>query len=370
MAAWAALAFNAFALPEALRAQPVRQDPKPTRYAAIVVDEKTGTVLYEYNAARVLFPASTTKLMTAYLFFRAKEQGLITLDQDLPISALAASQGKTNLSLMKDVRVKDVTTAKNGRKIISYHTEQQQKLTSIKAEDALRGMLCHSSNDAAVILAEALGGSVDGFAQMMNAEAKRLGMDQTHYVNPNGMPDTRQVTSVQDMAKLARALIEDFPDDYKYFDIRSFTFNGATYQNTNHELLGSDPEVDGMKTGWIAMSGFNLVASAHRKDQRVIGIVYGANTSEQRTVDMRRLLDFGFAKEKNPKAVFAYGQDTGPMQGKIKIVRTLDIPPKEILPPPVLSVQGNTTLPSLPTTLPTIAPPPTAAAKPDKPPQF
>jgi D-alanyl-D-alanine carboxypeptidase len=335
-----ALAFNAVALP--VYAQRVRQDPKPSRYAELVIDEKTGKVLYERNAEHPVYPASTTKLMTAYLTFQALKDGRLHLDDELKVSHLAASQPATNLWMMSEKVTRTVTHGKNGRRIV--HTtkgEPTQNTFEIKAETALRGMLCHSANDAAVVFAEAVGGSEADFVKMMNAQAQRLGMTNTHFANPNGLPDVTNKTTVEDMAKLARALIEDFPEYYKYFSIRSITFNGHTAQNTNH-LLGVDPDVDGMKTGWIQVSGFNLVASAKRDDTRIIGLVFGANSTSERNQDMEHLLRFAFQKETNPKASFAYGPAiSGP-------VRYISATPQAQHAPPTPVVAATPTAPPPP----------------------
>ena len=319
-----ALAFNVAAV-SPLFAQRLRDD-KPDRYASIVIEETTGKVLYERDAAQQLHPASTTKLMTAYLVFRALESGKLAREQELPVSAFAAGQPSTNLFMMKDIPIKKTVTGKDGRKrTIVAGTEKRQMVDSISVENALRGMLCHSANDAAVVFAESIGGSQAEFVRLMNEEAQRLGMKHTVFTNPNGLPDTSQHTTVEDMARLARALIEDFPDYYEYFSIRTFNFNGHVFHNTN-KLLGAYVGLDGLKTGWIASSGFNLVASAERNDQRVIGIVFGAARPEERNEDMRRLLDFAFQKLKNPKAVFVNGLKTPAGE------RYVELPPREAPP--------------------------------------
>jgi D-alanyl-D-alanine carboxypeptidase len=344
-----ALAFNAAAAGPVI-AQRQRPEARPDRYAAIVIEEKTGKVLYERDANQVLHPASTTKLMTSYLVFKALKEGKLTLEQELPVSRFAASQPSTNLFMMQDVAVKESKIGKNGKKITAIRYEKRQTITKITVENALRGMLCHSANDAAVVFAEALGGSQEEFAKKMNEEARRLGMAHTTYVNPNGLPNPRQNTTVEDMTKLAAALIEDFPEYYKYFSVRSFTYNGHTYSNTNR-MLGVYPGLDGLKTGWIASSGFNLVASAVNNDQRVIGVVFGANLAETRNEDMRRLLDFAFNKLKNPKIRFAYG----PESAKDKPERYVELPPKAPTEPAPLMVEKP---PESPGIVPDNPPPP------------
>jgi len=263
--------------------------------------------LYERDADQRLHPASTTKVMTAYLTFEALKSGKLKLDQKINVSENAASQPRTNLGMMQSVAIKGAAR-KGHRTPVKYQT--RQVISSITVENALRGMLCHSANDAAVVLAEAIGGSEAGFAKMMNAKAKSLGLTGTHYNNPNGLPDEGQKTTVADLALLSRAVIRDFPEFYHYFSIQSFTFNGATYRNTNN-MLGKYEGIDGIKTGWIATSGYNLAASAHRGDERVIGVVFGARSPLERKNDMTQLLDFGFRKIDNPDAKFAFGPGTG-----------------------------------------------------------
>ncbi|MDE1151805.1 MAG: D-alanyl-D-alanine carboxypeptidase [Micavibrio sp.] len=312
-----ALAFNATATVNA-DAQKNAND-KPARYAAIVVDANNGKVLYERDADQRLHPASTTKVMTAYLTFEAIKSGRLKLDQKITVSENAAGQPRTNLGMMQSVAIKGAAR-KGHRTPVTYQT--RQIISSITVENALKGMLCHSANDAAVVLAEAIGGSEEGFAKMMNAKAKSLGMNDTRYYNPNGLPDERQKMTVEDLALLARAVIRDFPEYYPYFNIQSFTFNGATYRNTNN-MLGKYDGIDGLKTGWIATSGYNLAASAHRGDERVIGVVFGARSPLERKNDMTQLLDFGFKKITNPEAKFAFGR------GSDSGTRYVELPPQQ-----------------------------------------
>ena len=364
-----ALAFSAVAAPA--MAQRQRVEPKPTRYAELAVDEKTGKVLYERNAQHPVYPASTTKLMTAYLTFRALHDGRLHFDDMLKVSENAAFMPATNLWMAEPSTIKTVVKGKNGQKIVKFEKgPPEQTVFEIKTETALRGMLCHSANDATVVFAEAIAGSTTEFVKEMNAQAQRLGMTNTHFSNTNGLPDVNNKTTVEDMSKLARALIEDFPEYYKFFSIPSITVRGHTARNTNH-LLGVDPDVDGMKTGWIAMSGFNLVASAKRGDTRVIALVFGANTAEGRNSDMEHLLHFAFEKEKNPKARFTYGPNppAGAAEREIAqtpqdkhwpapIVVAAPPPPAPVIPPsaPLLTLplpatpdplppKGDTTLP-------------------------
>ncbi|HYD17513.1 MAG TPA: D-alanyl-D-alanine carboxypeptidase family protein, partial [Patescibacteria group bacterium] len=249
---------------------------RPDRYAAIVVDANSGKVLFEHDASQKLYPASTAKMMTAYIVFDALQRGTLKTDQILTVSRNAAMQPRTNLAMM--------SSSKDRKGRVSL----RQNTTKITVENAIRGMLTHSANDAAVVLAEAIGGSEAGFAEMMNAAAARLGMKDTHYTNPNGLPDTRQKTTVEDLALLNRALLREFPHYLPYFRTESFTFNNHTYNNTN-KLLGAYPGLDMGKTGYIGAAGWNLAASAKQGDERVIGIVFGARTPAERKTDMEHL---------------------------------------------------------------------------------
>lgn len=322
-----ALAFNAAAAAPAL-AQQADANPRPDRYAAIVVDANSGRVLYERDANQSLHPASTAKMMTAYLVFQALKDGRLTTDQMIDVSRNAASQPRTNLGLMTST---STGRGRNRRVVTSQNTRQ------ISVENALRGMLTHSANDAAVILAEALGGTESNFATMMTAEARRLGMTGTRYTNPNGLPDARQVTTVEDLALLSRAILRDFPEYQHYFAIPRFSFNGYTWNNTNR-LLGAYEGLDMGKTGFINASGWNLAASAQRGENRVIGVVFGARTPAERTLDMERLLDFGFERLGNPLARFRFGRDNGPSGERYVMLP----PPVETSPDTILQAQPDT----------------------------
>ena len=283
------IAFQAAVIPAAMAQSKPAEPAEPARsnrYASIVIDASSGQTLYERGADKELRPASTTKVMTAYLVLEALRAGTLTLDQELTVSRRAASQERTNLAMMRTTTTKD----KNGKR----RTETRQVITKITVENALKGMLVHSANDAAVVLAESIGGSVEGFADKMNATAQRLGMSDSHFMNPNGLPHTRQFTTVSDMAKLSAAVIKDFPEYYHFFGNRTFSYNGVNYRNYNN-LLGSYDGVDGLKTGYIHTSGFNLTASAERDGRRIVAVVFGADNPTQRKADMTVLLDYGFA---------------------------------------------------------------------------
>lgn len=238
------------------------------RSAAIVIDADSGEVLYEDDADEKRYPASLTKMMTIYLLFEALDAKRLTFESRLPISARAAAQAPTKLGL----RAGD----------------------TISVRDVILGLIIKSANDAAVVAAEALGGSEERFAQMMTAKARKLGMANTTFRNASGLPDRRQVTTARDLAVLARALIRDFPHHYHLFSTAEFTYDGRTH--VNHNRLNTWYEgADGIKTGYIRASGFNLAASAKRGDRRLIGVVMGGISPTARDKKMAQLFDAAFA---------------------------------------------------------------------------
>jgi len=253
--------------PAATRAAPLQ--PHPDRYAAIVVDADSGEVFFARNPDDVRFPASLTKMMTLYMTFEAVERGKLRLEQRLVTSEWATMQSPTKLNL-----------------------EIGQ---TIAVEDAILALATKSANDASVVLAEALGGSEAQFADMMTQRARRLGMRQTTFKNASGLPDPEQTSSARDMAILGRALVRHFPNYYGYFGRTHFAFNGLTYRNHNG-LLDAFPGTDGIKTGFINASGYNLVASTMRGDRRLIGVVFGGPTSAWRNQHMMQILDQTFVR--------------------------------------------------------------------------
>src|SRR6202521_3506442 len=236
--------------------------------ALLVVEADTGKVLQAENATYPWYPASVTKLMTAYVTLKAVKEGRISLDTVLTVSPVAASQSPSKMGFRPGIQV--------------------------TVDNALKMMLVKSANDMAVVLAEGVGGSVDGFAAQMNQAAQRLGMTQTSYVNPNGLPADGQITSARDLAILARAIIHDLPE-YEYFvHIPSIRYGRRVTQNFN-KLIGRYPGADGFKTGFICASGYNLVASATRNGKRLIAVVLGASSGRARAVKAAQLLERGFA---------------------------------------------------------------------------
>jgi D-alanyl-D-alanine carboxypeptidase len=236
--------------------------------ALLVVEADTGKVLQADNATYPWYPASVTKMMTAYVTLKAVKDGRITLDTLFTVSPVAASQSPSKMGFRPG--------------------------TQVTVDNALKMMLVKSANDMAVVLAEGVGGSIDGFSAQMNEAAQRLGMTQTSYVNPNGLPADGQITSARDLAILARAIIHDLPE-YEYFvHIPSIRFGRKVTQNFN-KLIGRYPGADGFKTGFICASGYNLVASATRNGKRLIAVVLGASSGQMRAVRAAQLLERGFA---------------------------------------------------------------------------
>ncbi len=232
--------------------------------ASIVIDGNSGAVLEESNPDALRHPASLTKVMTLYLLFERLEAGKIRLDTPLKVSEHAAEQAPTKLGL--------------------------QPGQTIAVEDAIKGIVTRSANDAAVVIAENLGGSEAAFAAEMTQKARALGMSRTTYVNVSGLPDDGQITTARDQALLGRAIQDRFPRLYRYFSTTSFVFRGRTIRGHNH-LLGSVPGVDGIKTGFTRASGFNLMTSVHRDGRFIVGVVLGGRSALERDAHMRALID-------------------------------------------------------------------------------
>lgn len=237
------------------------------RYASIVVDAETGKVLYARNPDTRRYPASLTKIMTLYMAFSALEEKRITMDTKFKVSHRAAGQAPSKLGL------------KAG--------------STIRVEDAILALVTKSANDAATVIAENLSGTEIRFARDMTERARGLGMRKTQFRNASGLPNRRQLSTARDMALLGRAIMRDFPEYYKLFNTRSFTYGGRTYGNHNN-LLHSYKGTDGIKTGYINASGFNLVASVERNGRRLVGVVFGGKSARSRDSHMADLLDRSF----------------------------------------------------------------------------
>ena len=235
--------------------------------ALLVIEAETGKVLHAENAGQQWYPASITKIMTTYSVLRAVKEGRLTLEKAVKVSTAAAAQQPVKMGFPVG--------------------------TLVTVDNALKMMMVRSSNDMAVVLAEAVSGSIEGFADEMNRNARRLGMTQSSFVNPNGLPADDQITSARDMAILARALIKEFPEHDHYWHIPAIKMGKTVMRNYN-SLIGRYPGADGMKTGFICASGFNLVATATRNDKRLIAVVLGASSSQGRALKAAQLLERGF----------------------------------------------------------------------------
>ncbi len=251
------------------------QSGENSRYAAIVVDAGTGEVLFARHADSRRYPASVTKIMTLYLTFEALEKGAVHLDDVITVSPLAASQPPSKLGLAAG--------------------------QTIRLDDAMRATTVRSANDMAMAIAEHVGGSQARFAAMATLKAEELGMGQTRYVNPNGLPDSRQLTSARDLAILARAVMRDYPQYYSYFGLHDWSYQGRAYRNTNGLLLSGNG-YDGIKTGFTNASGYNLAASAVRDGKRIITVVLGGRSSLSRNSHVAQLVDTGFEVERRRAA--------------------------------------------------------------------
>lgn len=237
------------------------------KYAAIVVDAKTGEVLYAKRADSPRYPASITKIMTLYLTFEALSSGRLRADDTVMISPRAAAQAPTKLGLAAG--------------------------ESLTVNEAMQALAIKSANDVAVALAEKLGGSESRFAAMMTLRAQELGMANTRFVNASGLPDSRQVSTARDIGILSRAVMRDYPQYYRLFSQQSFTFHGTSMNNHNG-LLGAMPGVDGLKTGYTNASGYNIAISAVRDNRRLIAVVMGAPSTAKRNNNAEDLLLTGF----------------------------------------------------------------------------
>jgi D-alanyl-D-alanine carboxypeptidase len=254
---WAAIACTATAFAA----------PRARAEATLVVEVESGKVLAAENAGYPWYPASVTKLMTAYVTLRAVKEGRLTLDKPLTVSATAASQAPVKMGFPPG--------------------------TIVTVDNALKMLMVKSANDMAVVLAEGVAGSIENFADLMNRNAQKLGMVQTSFVNPNGLPADDQITSARDLAMLARAIIRELPEYDYFWHLPGIRF-GRTVQRNYNTLIGRYPGADGMKTGFICASGFNLVATATRDGKRLIAVVLGAPSSAARAMKAAQLLERGF----------------------------------------------------------------------------
>jgi len=242
---------------------------------ALLIDFDSGATLFAKNADTPMSPASTTKILTAEIVFRAVAEGRLRLDDAAPISPRAASEGDAE---------------SGGSSMFA------QAGTQVRVDDLLRGLVIASGNDAAIALAERLAGSEEAFAAMMNQRARELGMTRSHFANAWGGGSPRQSVTARDMARLAAYVIRTYPQFYPYFGQAEFAWNGVRQPNRN-PLLAMNLGADGVKTGHLGQSGFGLVGSAVQNGHRLILVLNGARTEDERAREARRLLEWGFAAE-------------------------------------------------------------------------
>jgi D-alanyl-D-alanine carboxypeptidase len=261
-----------------VRSHPVARESYSPAFSSIIVDGNSGATLSANNPDASRHPASLTKIMTLYLLFERLDAGKMKLDTEMEVSEHASEQAPTKLGLRPG--------------------------QTIRVEDAIKGLVTRSANDAAVVIAEAIGGDEDDFAKLMTRKARGLGMTKTVYRNASGLPDDAQVTTARDQATLGRAIQDRFPRYYRYFSTSAFNYHGQSIRNHN-KLLGSVEGVDGIKTGYTRASGFNLVTSMRRGNRHLVGVVLGGRSGGSRDATMRNLLAENLAKAATTRTVAA-----------------------------------------------------------------
>ena len=242
-------------------------------YSSLVIEEKSGAILYEKRSDKFSYPASLVKMMTLYLTFEALDTKKLSLDEELTVSAYGEEIAKVN----------------NGN---TMHLKEGNKIT---VREAVEAVIVKSFNEAAVTLAEGVGGGEWEFVRLMNKKAEALGMSNTSFRNASGLHEEGQYTNSYDLARLAIALQKNFPQYYKFFSMKKFTYRGRKYDSHNHVLL-EYKGAEGMKTGFTRASGFNLVSAAKKKDVRLISILLGCSTSKSRDKLTKELLDICFKR--------------------------------------------------------------------------
>jgi D-alanyl-D-alanine carboxypeptidase (penicillin-binding protein 5/6) len=256
-----------------IRAEPAQAQRFETRAAqALLMDAETETVLFQHEADARMPPASMAKLMTAAIVFDALRRGRLSLDDEFQVSEDAWRRGG----------------APSGTSTMFAALG-----SSIKLSDLIRGMIIHSANDACIVIAEGMAGTEPTFAEMMNAEARKLGLTGSHFTNATGLPDPDQYVSARDLAKLANFLIRTYPEYYRIYGEPDFTWNKITQRNRN-PLLEMNIGADGLKTGYTEESGYGLVGSAVRNGQRLIVVINGTKSAKERAEEARKLIDWGF----------------------------------------------------------------------------
>lgn len=267
-------------------------------YAAFVMHADSGDVLFSRYADEQRYPASLTKMMTLYLLFEELEAGRLTVDSELAVSSQAAGQPPSKLGLAKG--------------------------SKIKVKDAIDALIVKSANDVAVVVAESISGSEWRFAQKMTEKARELGMRRTTFRNASGLPNSKQTTTARDLATLGRRLVQDFPQYYPYFATESFTWNGRVYR-THNRLIKTYEGAEGLKTGYTRRSGFNLVTSANRGGNRLIGVVLGGRSVGTRDAHMREILDNAYGEiTRNPTLLASLYRQTPTPRLKPTLVAELE----------------------------------------------
>lgn len=246
---------------------PIPKPPMINAKSYILLDHNTGNIIAEENADERNDPASITKLMTAYIVYKAMAEGRMSPDEEVLISEKA------------------------WRAIGSRMFVEVDKL--VKVNDLLQGLIVQSGNDASIALAEHIAGSEAAFVDLMNHEASRLGLSNSHFMNVTGLTDEQHFMTARDIAILSSAIIRDFPEEYKRYSQKEYTYNGITQQNRN-KLLWRDPSVDGLKTGHTDAAKYCLASSAHRDDMRLISVIMGAPSADARATYSQSLLNYGF----------------------------------------------------------------------------
>ncbi len=294
------------------------------QFSSIIVDGNSGATLQATSPDGLRHPASLTKIMTLYLLFERLESGKVKLDSEMPVSEHAAEQDPTKLGLRAG--------------------------QTIRVEDAIKGLVTRSANDAAVVIAEYIGGSEDDFASMMTRKARALGMSKTVYRNASGLPNDEQITTARDQATLGRAIQDRFPRDYRYFSTTAFNFHGHTITGHNH-LLGSVEGVDGIKTGYTRASGFNLVTSMHRGNRVLVGVVMGGRSGGSRDATMRNLLAENLDKGATTRTAAAITERNS-SEANTDVADASDTPARPAPQPQIQAAAAQAPEPSAPRTAP------------------
>jgi D-alanyl-D-alanine carboxypeptidase len=284
-----------------VRHRPAAAERYQPSFASIVVDANTGAVLQSTNADSPRHPASLTKIMTLYLLFERLEAGKLKLSSELSVSPHASAQAPSKLGL--------------------------QPGQTINVETAIKAIVTKSANDVAVVVAEALGGTEEDFAKQMTAKAHALGMMHTAYYNASGLPEDRQITTARDIALLGRAIQERFPGYYHYFSLRTFEYHGKPIRNHNH-LLGAVAGVDGIKTGYIHDSGFNIVINLRRGGRHVVVVVFGGRTANVRDARVRDLIDENIARASPKRTEPVVAQKSEPVEHKTHVASVAPATPE------------------------------------------